>query len=173
MARLLIVDDEKNIRRSLETFFISCGHVVHSAADARAALAILAGAESFDLVLTDYRMAEMNGLELLTEVKRRFPDASVVLMTAYATVENAVAAMKGGASDYLSKPFSLQEVQHVVDRALELKHLRVENRVLRAALDDLPMVESLSPLMGRLIDTARQAAASEDHDSAAGRKRHG
>ncbi len=111
---------------------------------------MLAGAEGFDLVLTDYRMAEMNGLELLTEVKRRFPDASVVLMTAYATVENAVAAMKGGASDYLSKPFSLQEVQHVVDRALELKNLRVENRVLRAALDDLPMVESLSPLMGRL-----------------------
>jgi len=161
MARLLIVDDEKNIRRSLETFFISCGHVVQSAADARAALAMLAGAEGFDLILTDYRMAEMNGLELLTEVKRRFPDASVVLMTAYATVENAVAAMKGGASDYLSKPFSLQEVQHVVDRALELKNLRVENRVLRAALDDLPMVESLSPLMGRLIDTVRQAAVSE------------
>jgi NtrC-family two-component system response regulator AlgB len=122
---------------------------------------MLAGAESFDLVLTDYRMAEMNGLELLTAVKLRFPDACVVLMTAYATVENAVAAMKAGASDYLSKPFSLEEVQHVVDRALELKNLRVENRVLRAALDDLPLVESHSPLMAGLVKTARQAAASE------------
>ena len=83
-------------------------------------------------------------------------------MTAYATVENAVAAMKGGASDYLSKPFSLQEVQHVVDRALELKNLRAENRVLRAAvLDELPLVESRSVRMRALVDTARQAAASE------------
>jgi NtrC-family two-component system response regulator AlgB len=161
MLRLLIVDDEKNIRRSLETFFESCGYAVHSAPDARTALDTLRGSEGFDLILTDYRMAEMNGLELLTEVKRLLPDTPVVLMTAYATVENAVAAMKAGASDYLSKPFSLREVQHVVDRALELKNLRAENRVLRAALDDLPLVESRSPVMRGLVDTARQAAASE------------
>jgi NtrC-family two-component system response regulator AlgB len=145
MSNLLIVDDEKNIRSSLETFFLSCGHRVATASDARAALGALEGADGFDLVLTDFRMAEMNGLELLKQIKRRFPDASVVLMTAYATVENAVAAMKAGASDYLSKPFSLQEVQHVVERALELRSLRVENRVLRAAL----------------VDTARQAAVSD------------
>jgi two-component system, NtrC family, response regulator AlgB len=161
MARLLIVDDEKNIRRSLETFFLSQGHSVTAAADARAALNALAGADGFDLVLTDFRMAEMNGLELLVEIKRRFPDASVVLMTAYATVENAVAAMKAGAGDYLSKPFTLQEVQHVVDRALEVRKLRVENRTLRVALDDLPLLESRSPRMRALVDTARQAAASE------------
>jgi two-component system, NtrC family, response regulator AlgB len=161
MVRLLLVDDEKNIRRSLETFFESCGYAVRSAPDARTALEMLRGSDGFDLVLTDYRMAEMNGLELLTEVKRRLPDTGVVLMTAYATVENAVAAMKAGASDYLSKPFSLQEVRHVVERALELKNLRAENRVLRAALDDPPLVESRSPLMRSLMETARQAAASE------------
>jgi two-component system, NtrC family, response regulator AlgB len=82
-------------------------------------------------------------------------------MTAYATVENAVAAMKAGASDYMTKPFSLQEVEHVVDRALELRSLRAENRVLRAALEDLPMVQSRSPRMRDLIETARQAAASD------------
>ena len=98
MARLLIVDDEKNIRRSLETFFQSCGHQVQTAGDARAALDLLAASDGVDLVLTDFRMAEMNGLELLKEIKRSFPEASVVLMTAYATVENAVAAMKGGAT---------------------------------------------------------------------------
>jgi NtrC-family two-component system response regulator AlgB len=161
MARLLIVDDEKNIRRSLETFFLSCGHRVVTAPDARSALDAMAHTDGFDLVLTDFRMAEMNGLELLKEIKRRFPDAPVVLMTAYATVENAVAAMKAGASDYLSKPFSLQEIQHVVERALELGNLRVENRVLRAALDEMPIMESRSPVMRSLIDTARQAAASE------------
>ena len=161
MARLLVVDDEKNIRRSLETFFQSCGHQVQTAADAREALELLAACDGVDLVLTDFRMAEMNGLELLKEIKRRFPDASVVLMTAYATVENAVAAMKGGASDYLSKPFSLQEVEHVVDRALELKNLRAENRVLRAVVEELPLIESRSPRMRALVDTARQAAASE------------
>ena len=162
MARLLIVDDEKNIRRSLETFFQSCGHQVQTAADARAALDLLAASDGVDLVLTDFRMAEMNGLELLKEIKRSFPEASVVLMTAYATVENAVAAMKGGASDYLSKPFSLQEVEHVVNRALELKNLRAENRVLRAAvLEELPLIESRSVRMRALVDTARQAAASE------------
>ena len=73
------------------------------------ALDLLAASEGVDLVLTDFRMAEMNGLELLKEIKRSFPAASVVLMTAYATVENAVAAMKGGATDYLSKPFSLKK----------------------------------------------------------------
>jgi NtrC-family two-component system response regulator AlgB len=162
MARLLIVDDEKNIRRSLETFFVSCGHSVACAPDARSALAALcAGAEGFDLVLTDFRMAEMNGLELLGEIRRRFPDASVVLMTAYATVENAVAAMKAGASDYLSKPFTLAGVQHVVERALEMRKLRVENRALRAALDESPILDSRSPRMRALIETARQAAASE------------
>jgi NtrC-family two-component system response regulator AlgB len=161
MARLLIVDDERNIRRSLETFFVSSGHRVATAADAPSALVALEASDGFDLVLTDFRMAEMNGLELLVQIKRRFPDASVVLMTAYATVENAVAAMKAGASDYLSKPFSLQEVQHVVERALELKELRVENRTLRTALDELPMLESRSPAMRTLVETARQAAVSE------------
>jgi two-component system, NtrC family, response regulator AlgB len=161
MPRLLIVDDEKNIRRSLETFFLSCGHSVATAPDARSALEALSGSDGFDLVLTDFRMAEMNGLELLREIKRRHADASVILMTAYATVENAVAAMKAGASDYLSKPFTLQEVQHVVDRALEMRNLRVENRRLRAALDELPILESRSPRMRTLIETSRQAAASE------------
>jgi NtrC-family two-component system response regulator AlgB len=161
MARLLIVDDEKNIRRSLETFFLSCGYTVATASDAASALAAMAGSDGFDLVLSDFRMAEMNGLELLAEIKRRFPDAQVILMTAYATVENAVAAMKSGAADYLSKPFSLQQVQHVVERALELGNLRVENRALRAALEEMPLLESRSPHMRTLIGTARQAAASD------------
>jgi NtrC-family two-component system response regulator AlgB len=161
MARLLVVDDEKNIRQSLATFLESCGHQVRAAESGKEALATLSQQGDFDLVLSDYRMAEMNGLELLKEIKRRYPDTIVILMTAYATVAHAVAAMKAGAYDYLTKPFSLDQIQHVVERALEVKDLRSENRILRSALDGVPLLESRSPLMTALLETARQAAASD------------
>lgn len=160
MARLLIVDDEKNIRRSLATFFESMAHEVHAAESGAQALQVLSE-HPCDLVLTDYRMAEMNGLELLTEIKRLRPDSLVILMTAYATVESAVAAMKAGAFDYITKPFSLEQIQHIVERALNLQGLRAENRFLRDTLEELPLLESRSPAMNRLLETSRQAAASD------------
>ncbi len=160
MARLLIVDDERNIRGSLVSFFQSLGHEVQSAESGRAARALIDSAP-FDLVITDYRMAETNGIELLGEIKRRRPETLVILMTAYATVENAVAAMKGGAFDYVSKPFSLEQIQHLAERALQMQGLRAENRTLRNAIDEAPLLESSSPAMVRLMETARQAAASE------------
>jgi len=161
MARLLIVDDEKNIRQNLATFFESCGHQVDVAADGKRALSILAESPDVDLVLSDYRMAELNGLELLQRVRTGYPDVLVILMTAFATVENAVAAMKAGAYDYLTKPFSLDQIQHVVDRALEVQSLRAQNRLLREAIDEQPLLDSKSPVMKRLFETARQAASSE------------
>src|SRR5229473_1584237 len=160
MARLLIVDDERNIRRSLVTFFESLGHLVRAAESGPQAVAMLTETQ-FDLVLTDYRMAEMSGLELLREIKRRSPESLVILMTAYATVENAVESMKSGAYDYLTKPFSLEQIRHTVDRALQLSTLRAENRELRSAFDDGPQLDSKSPTMQRLLETARQAAASD------------
>jgi NtrC-family two-component system response regulator AlgB len=160
MARLLIVDDEKNIRRNLVAFFESCGHRAGAAASGAEALGAL-GESAFELVLTDYRMAEMNGLELLREIKRRRPDTLVILMTAYATVENAVEAMKAGAYDYLTKPFSLAQIQHVVERALEFRALKVENRALRETVEEAPLLGSESAAMLRLLDTARHAAESD------------
>lgn len=161
MAKLLIVDDEKNIRSHLATFFESCGHQVWTAESGQRARALLSSDHGFDLMLTDYRMAEMNGLELLQQVRREAPDLAVILMTAYATVENAVAAMKAGAYDYLTKPFTLDQVQHVVDRALEAQRLRAENRALRDTLEERPLLESQSPVMQQLLETARRVAASE------------
>jgi NtrC-family two-component system response regulator AlgB len=161
MARLLIVDDEKNIRAHLATFFESLGHRVSIAESGQRALALLSAEDRFDLVLTDYRMAEMNGLELLHDLKRRDPDALVVLMTAYATVQNAVAAMRAGAYDYLTKPFSLDQIQHVVERALEVHHLRSENQALRNTVEELPFLDSKSAVMDRLLETAQRVAASE------------
>ncbi len=160
MARLLIVDDEKNIRANLASFFQSIGHEAETAESGRQARAMI-DAAPFDLVLTDFRMAEINGLELLAEIKKRRPECLVILMTAYATVENAVAAMKAGAFDYVTKPFSLDQIQHLAERALQLQGLRAENRALRNAIDEAPLLESSSTAMVRLMETARQAAASE------------
>ena len=160
MARLIIVDDEKNIRQSLTTFFRSLGHDVVAAESAAQALAAAEEAAP-DLVLTDFRMVETNGLELLKMIKRRRPDCLVVLMTAYATVENAVAAMKAGAYDYVTKPFSLEQIRHVAERALQVQGLQAENRVLRDVVYDAPLLDSQSPAMVKLLETARRAAASD------------
>jgi two-component system, NtrC family, response regulator AlgB len=160
VAKLLIVDDEKNIRGHLATFFQERGYEVRTAESGPQALAMFSDCAA-DLVLTDYRMAEMNGHELLKRIKERDPDAMVILMTAYATVENAVAAMKEGAYDYLTKPFSLDQVEHAIERALETQRLRNEVRGLRDTLEERPFLESRSPLMQRLFRDAERVAASD------------
>lgn len=160
MAKLLIVDDERNIRRSLERFFQSLSHTVVTAEGGPQAAELIA-TQPFDLILTDYKMAELNGLELIVEARRRQPSCLVILMTAYATVENAVAAMKAGAYDYVTKPFSLDQIQHVVERALEFKGLQAENQALRETIGDAPMLESKSPAMKHLFELAHQAAQSD------------
>lgn len=161
MTKLLIVDDEKNIRGNLATFFEGHGYKVRTAESGPQALALFSGEDGFDLVLTDYRMAEMNGYELLRLVKDRDPDVMVILMTAYATVESAVAAMKADAYDYLTKPFSLDQVEHAVEKALETRRLRGEVRGLRDTLEERPFLESRSAVMQRLLQDAKRVATSE------------
>jgi NtrC-family two-component system response regulator AlgB len=160
MADLLIVDDDKNIRRTLSVLVESMGHKVDAAEDGAAALAILAR-KPVDLVLTDYRMGEVDGIEILKQARHRSPGLAVVLMTAYGTVDNAVAAMKAGACDYITKPFDPDQMRRVIDRALELQRLQVENRALREAVEEVPLLESSSPAMQRLLETAERAAASQ------------
>jgi two-component system, NtrC family, response regulator AlgB len=161
MANLLVVDDEKNIRAGLAKFLESSGHQVESADSGARALAVLAGKRDFDLVLTDYQMAEMNGLELLKQIRQHHPDTLVILMTAFGPIQNAVSSIKAGAYDYVTKPFSLQEIQHLLDRALEVKKLRSEVRELRGAIGGAPVLDTRSPLMIELFETARQAATSD------------
>src|SRR6202167_1948843 len=162
MAKLLIVDDEKNIRESLTNFLTGCGHQVTDAESSREALEILANTQGeVDLVLSDFRMAEMNGLELLKAIKEQYPDITVILMTAYGTIDDAVAVMKGGAYDYLTKPFSVDQIQHVVERVLEVRELRTQNRALLRVIEGVPLVESRNRNFGALIETAYQAASSD------------
>ena len=161
MANLLVVDDEKNIRQAVARFLETCDHHVRIADSGREALAIMAEGREFDLVLSDWRMAEMNGLELLKEIKEKFPDTIVILMTAYGTIDNAVAAMKAGAYDYLTKPFSLDQIQHTVERALEVKNLRSQNRALRGSIEGLPQLVTSNARFRELIETSFRAAASD------------
>lgn len=115
-SRLLVVEDKAPLRKLLERI-LSSHYDVESAADANEARAALARAR-FALVLTDVRMPGGNGLELLRDIKRNAPDTEVVVMTAYASVPDAVEAIRCGAYDYVTKPFDPDDVALVVARAL-------------------------------------------------------
>src|SRR5262249_43214988 len=136
------------------------GHSVETAASGPEALRA-ADAEALDVVVSDVRMAGMDGMALLRELRRRHPEALVILMTAYATIAGAVEAMREGAFHYVVKPFALDEMRLLVERAGELARLRRENRALRGALEPPPLLETQSPAMRRAVEVARQAAASE------------
>jgi DNA-binding NtrC family response regulator len=160
MATILIVDDERRIRTHLASYVRSLGHTVEAAGDGAEALAAL-GRRAFDVVISDVRMAGVDGLALLREGKRLAPDTTVILMTAYATVAQAVEAMRGGAYDYLVKPFSLDEVKLRLERVLEVHSLRDENARLRSAVEERILVDSTSQIMRQALTTARRAAESD------------
>jgi DNA-binding NtrC family response regulator len=160
MARILIVDDDTGIRTHLAAGVCELGHEAEVAADATEALAVM-DRSGFEVVLSDVRMAGMDGLTLLRELRRRHPEAGVVLMTAYATIPDAVEAIRGGAYDYLVKPFSLEQVGLVLARLLEVQTLRHENRALRQAVEAPLPLESRNPTMQQILATARRAAASD------------
>ena len=130
MASILVVDDEQSMRELLEILLEKAGHEVIVEADAAGALSrIQAGA--FDLVITDLRLGRGTGLDVLRGVKSASPATEVVMVTAFATTENAIQAMKLGAYDYVLKPFKVDELKLVVEKALEHRALVAENRVLR------------------------------------------
>ncbi|MGH9718835.1 MAG: sigma-54-dependent transcriptional regulator, partial [Bryobacteraceae bacterium] len=129
--RILVVDDEEKLRRVIELHLISAGFDVDQARSAEEGLRM---ADRADLVLTDLRLPGMDGLELLATIRRQNSHAPVVVMTAFGTIENAVEAMKSGATDFLLKPFSLDHLTTVVNKALEVRALRDENRQLREEL---------------------------------------
>ena len=130
MAAILVVDDEASMREFLEILLRKQGHRVQSAAGAKDALARVAEG-GVDLVVTDLRLGADSGLEVLRRVKELAPATEVVMMTAFATTENAIQAMKLGAYDYVLKPFKVDELRLVLEKALEHRALVQENRVLR------------------------------------------
>jgi DNA-binding NtrC family response regulator len=161
---ILVVDDEQDmldlLKRSLEPD-LDCR--VEPASSGEAALKRLAG-ESFDLVLADIKMPGMDGLELLEIIKRKNPEQTVVMMTAFGQVETAVAAMKSGAYDFITKPFEHDALLLRLEKALERSTLLKENQRLQQACSPLAVFQNLvgkSAVMQRLYETIQMAAKAE------------
>ncbi|HKB87194.1 MAG TPA: response regulator, partial [Ignavibacteriaceae bacterium] len=128
--RILVVDDEDIIRESLSYVLRKEGYNVHEAENGRVAYDMILK-ESYDLVVTDLEMPEMKGIQLLEEIKKLDIHTVVVVVTAYGSLDTAIAALRSGASDYILKPVEFDELLIKINRLLEMKNLLVENRLLR------------------------------------------
>ena len=160
---ILVVDDDLAHRTMLRTLLGGWGYEVAEADDGGKAVEAVSR-KPFDLILMDIRMLKVSGLEALAEIKRFNPAIPVIIMTAYASVETAVKALKEGAYDYLTKPLDFDELKLIIERATEHSRLREENRHLRESLASQFDSQNLighSPAMTRLIETMVQVAPSE------------
>ena len=128
MGSILVVDDESGLRQMLEVVLRRDGHVVFGCADGQGALDLLAKESSIELVLSDLRMSPMDGLTLLGEIRKRYPDTFVVIMTAFAEWNTAVQAMRLGAYNFLRKPFDNQVAKTLVSRALAAREHRMASK---------------------------------------------
>jgi two-component system response regulator AtoC len=155
---LLVVDDEPNIRRLLELSLGDGGYRVLTAATAAEASRLLAS-ERVDVLLTDLQLPDRSGLELLAEVRAARADLPVILITAYGTVESAVQAIRAGAFDYVMKPFRVEEIEALVERALGLTRAERENAYLREV--SAPEFEGMvaeSPAMRAVVEAVERVA---------------
>jgi two-component system response regulator PilR (NtrC family) len=153
MGRILVVDDERSMREYLEILLRKVGHEVLTAADVPSAVA-LADSKEIDLVLTDLRIGRETGLDVLKAFKAAQPETEVVMITAFATMENAIQTMKAGAYDYVTKPFKNEELTVLVEKALEKGRLSRENESLRIQLG----------ARGRLAGMVGTSAAMQEID---------
>lgn len=163
MKRVLVVDDDRAGRRVLQIMLEQLGLTTVAAENGRAGLEAFQ-ASSFDLVLTDMRMPELDGIGLLREIRRLDPEVPVILLTAYGSVESAVEAMKLGAFDYILRPLDVASVEAAVRRALDVRETRVANRFLRERLAealDGDRVAWASPSMHEAYAMAEKVAATK------------
>ncbi len=162
-ANLLIVDDEEIALRNLQHVMEKEGYTVTASQSGAQAVALLE-AQHFDVVLTDLRMEDVDGMDVLKRSRELQPDAEVIFITGFATAESAVQALKHGAFYYIAKPFRLDEVRKVVAEALMKVHLRRENEALRREVDlyrggDDIVTQDVE--MQRLLDMARQISPTD------------
>ncbi len=148
MARLLVVDDERTAAQTLSSLFRRSGHETRTTLDGRAALAELER-EPADVVVTDVRMPEMDGMELLAAVRARWPETAVLMITAHGSVELAVEAMRQGAVDFLTKPLDVAELRLKVDKALRQQAMAREVALLHARLADYEAHGAPGGIVGR------------------------
>jgi len=163
VARILLVDDDLAFRKTAEILLKKAGYTVLAADGVKEATAVLRQ-NSFDLIITDLKMNDGTGLDLLTAAKKQDPDIGVILLTAYSSVKSAVEAIKQGASDYIDKPFDNEEFLLCVERTLEHKNMREELNFLREEIAFKYGFDSLvgtSPQMENLKSLAARVAATD------------
>jgi two-component system, NtrC family, response regulator PilR len=160
---ILVVDDEASIQEFLEILLKREGYEVETAGSAKDAL-VRIGRKPFDLVVTDIAMPEMSGIELLAKVKQISFETAVIVVTAHGSTETAVEAMKLGASDYLTKPFQIEEMKIAVTSALKAKALERENRQLRSELGKTFSLDGIignSPAMQPVFDMIKRISETK------------
>lgn len=160
MNRILVVDDEKGMRDFLLIMLQKDGYEVVSAENGAEALSLLQR-EIFDLVISDVKMPDTNGIDLLRAIKDLSAETVVIMITAYGTTESAVEAMKLGAYDYITKPFKVDEIRLIIQKALEKGRLRRENILLRREIESRAGFENFigkSPAMQKIFSLIRQVA---------------
>jgi DNA-binding NtrC family response regulator len=159
--RILVVDDEEVARDSLAAWLREDGYSVETASGGREAI-LRATDSEFAICFVDLKMpGGMDGIETMSEIRRLRPDASVVIITAYATVETAITAMKEGAEEYIVKPFNLEEISHLVERIVRVRELEWENALLRKKLDGQYRVHDIiskNPRMHEIFGLIGQVA---------------
>ena len=142
MSNILIVDDEQSYRQLLSLVFEGDGHIIRTASNGREAVGMLRS-EPADLIISDVRMPDMDGIEMLGIVRESYPDLGVILMTAFASVETAREAFKLGADDFIQKPFDVEELKLIVKKTLEKQALIDENRAFKRAQRERGSVKNI------------------------------
>ncbi|GAB4247071.1 MAG: sigma-54 dependent transcriptional regulator [Deltaproteobacteria bacterium] len=162
--RILIVDDEASLRDALERMLGAEGYAVRTAGNGKEALDLLSR-EPFDFLLCDLRMPVMGGLELLREITARKLPGTVIMMSAFGTVETAVEAMKLGAYDYVSKPFMIDEILLTLRKAAERERLRSENAWLRSEIEKTSGPGEILHVSRAMEEVVRTAEKVKDYDA--------
>ncbi len=161
--RILVVDDEASMCEFMKIMLAKEGYEVDTEQDGRRAARIFPE-QNYDMVIADLMMPEMSGLELLDKIKEKSPETPFLVMTAFASVDTAIEALKKGASDYITKPFKIDEIKLAIQNTLEQSELKSENRALKARLSEtysFDHILSADPRMADIKRMATQVAATD------------
>ncbi|KKR30559.1 MAG: Two component, sigma54 specific, transcriptional regulator, Fis family, partial [Candidatus Gottesmanbacteria bacterium GW2011_GWC2_39_8] len=148
---ILLIDDDDSLRKVIAHHLTLDGYRVISASGGKEGIELFKRGE-FDLVITDLKMPDMDGMEVLREIKLLRDDVVVIMITAYGTIEKAVEALKAGAFDYITKPFNRDELKIAIGKALQVKRLEEENLRLKSELDEKFKFDHVIGLSSKMVD---------------------
>lgn len=163
MPNILVVDDEESIRRILYNELRDRGYVVKTTEDGWKAIDMVKE-DGYEVVILDIKLPGIGGMEVLKMVKQNYPETEVVIITGFGTIEQAVQAMKEGAYDYITKPFNIDELGILIEKALERRRLLNENRYLRQELKEkyrFSNIIGVSPKMQKVFEIMDKACETE------------